>query len=125
MTDERDQAIDRFYGEVGQLVQAARTQAGLSQTDLGDRIGLTRSSIANLEAGRQRIRLHILALIADALRMKLSELITDTPLGIKSSELSQVDEFLSGSPDSARRFVEGVISQLDNVDNETNKEGEQ
>jgi transcriptional regulator with XRE-family HTH domain len=107
---ERDEAIDRLYRGVGDLVQAARAKAGLSQAELGDRIGFTRSSIANLEAGRQRIRLHILALIADALHIETAELIPRASLGI-AKDLSQVD--LTGHDDITRRFVENAISQLD------------
>jgi transcriptional regulator with XRE-family HTH domain len=106
---ERDEAIDRFYRDVGNLVQAARDQAGLSQTELADRIGFTRSSVANLEAGRQRIRLHILALIADALRVNTDELVPKARLGI-AKDFSQVD--LTGHEASTRRFVESAISQI-------------
>lgn len=45
--------MTRFTSEYGQRLNAARTAAGLSQTDFGNKIGLTRSSIANVEAGRQ------------------------------------------------------------------------
>lgn len=39
----------------------------MTQQELATAIGLTRTSIANLEAGRQRIPLHILYAIAEAL----------------------------------------------------------
>jgi transcriptional regulator with XRE-family HTH domain len=113
MSLARDEAIDRFYGEVGGLVQAARTKRGLSQAELGTKVELTRSSIANLEAGRQRIRLHLLALIADALHINLSDLLPDHPLGLESDDLVEVEKLIDPkTPDNTRRFVESVVSQL-------------
>jgi transcriptional regulator with XRE-family HTH domain len=37
----------------GERVREARTAAGVKQDALADRLGLTRSSVANIEAGRQ------------------------------------------------------------------------
>jgi transcriptional regulator with XRE-family HTH domain len=113
MSLARDEAINRFYGEVGGLVQAARTKRGFSQVELGAKVELTRSSIANLEAGRQRIRLHILALIADVLRVNLSDLLPDHPLGLEGDGLAEVEKIIDPkTPDNTRRFVESVVSQL-------------
>lgn len=38
----------------GSRLKACRRAAGLSQTEFGEKVGMTRSSIANIEAGRQR-----------------------------------------------------------------------
>ncbi|MEO3780888.1 helix-turn-helix transcriptional regulator [Micromonospora sp. B11E3] len=59
--------IKDIYDELGQRVRNARTRAGVTQGQLAQRIGLTRSSVANLEAGRQKIMLHVLLGIAEAL----------------------------------------------------------
>lgn len=45
--------MSRFTSEYGQRVNAARTTAGVTQTELGERLGMSRSSVANIEAGRQ------------------------------------------------------------------------
>lgn len=45
--------MTRFTAEYGQRVRSARAAAGLTQTELGERLNLTRSSVANVEAGRQ------------------------------------------------------------------------
>jgi transcriptional regulator with XRE-family HTH domain len=41
----------------GVRLQVIRTALGLSQQDLADKVGLTRTSITNIEAGKQRILL--------------------------------------------------------------------
>ena len=47
-----------FYKAVGQLVRAARDKAGLTQNALASRLGLTRTSVTNIEKGRQKVLLH-------------------------------------------------------------------
>ena len=61
MTD-RDEY--RFYRTVGELIQASRKEAGLTQADLAAVIGHSRVSIANIEAGKQRCELWDLARMA-------------------------------------------------------------
>lgn len=50
MTEPKELA---WYVELGRAIREARTAAGITQTGLARTIGLTRSSIANIEAGRQ------------------------------------------------------------------------
>lgn len=45
--------MTRYTSEYGHRVNTARVAAELTQTQLGELLGLTRSSIANIEAGRQ------------------------------------------------------------------------
>ena len=58
-----------FYEEFGRTLRDARQRPGseLSQDKLAKRVGLSRTSITNIERGRQQIPLHMLYLLADAL----------------------------------------------------------
>lgn len=56
-----------IYKFFGQRVLAERTALGLSQDDLARRVDLSRASIANIEAGRQRVLLHQVLALAHAL----------------------------------------------------------
>jgi transcriptional regulator with XRE-family HTH domain len=67
--------VPRFYQEFGSRLREQREAAGLSQQQLAVAIGLTRSSIANIEAGRQRVALHHFARFADALRVTPTSLL--------------------------------------------------
>lgn len=42
-----------LLAELGSRIRAARLACGLSQAELASKIGMTRSSVANLESGRQ------------------------------------------------------------------------
>lgn len=58
---------DLIYLSIGRNVRRERLRLQWSQDQLAERIGLLRTSIANIEAGKQRVPLHTLCLIADAL----------------------------------------------------------
>lgn len=58
--------MERFYKEFGRLLRAARDQAQLSQQDVAKRVGLNRTSITNIELGRQQVSLHMLFSLASA-----------------------------------------------------------
>ncbi|MGI9628384.1 MAG: helix-turn-helix domain-containing protein [Longimicrobiales bacterium] len=62
-----------LYKLIGERVRTRR--AGLTQTDLAKRVGLGRTSITNLESGTQRMPLHYLVRIAEALDCDVCELV--------------------------------------------------
>jgi transcriptional regulator with XRE-family HTH domain len=62
-----DQAL--FYAEVGRRVRQARERVGLTQEDLAARVSLSRTSVTNIEKGRQKLLLHTLYGLAAALQV--------------------------------------------------------
>ncbi|WP_328748622.1 helix-turn-helix domain-containing protein [Streptomyces sp. NBC_00285] len=112
MPQSDDPKIDRFYMAVGERVRAARAAARMTQATLAARLGLTRSSVANLEAGRQRIPLHVFAMVADILDVDPGKLLPDGLMAAKVPELSDLDEQLAVVEDSSRDFVESALAQL-------------
>lgn len=68
-----------LYAALGARIRQAREARGLSQTALGKRLGLNRTSVCNIEAGRQRPMLHTLIAAAQALGVELADLL-DGPI---------------------------------------------
>jgi transcriptional regulator with XRE-family HTH domain len=68
-------APDKALVVLGGRVRAYREAAGITQQVLADKIGYTRSSVANLEAGRQDISVSRLASLADALKVSPADLL--------------------------------------------------
>lgn len=60
---------------LGAAIHDIRTAAGLTQDVVADKIGCTRSSIANIEAGRQDTTITRLADIADLLGVSPADLL--------------------------------------------------
>ena len=67
----------RLYRVVGNRIREERNAGGMSQRDLARKVGLTRTSIANIEAGRQRFLLHTLSEFAVALNVAEIDLVLD------------------------------------------------
>ncbi|WEK04597.1 MAG: helix-turn-helix transcriptional regulator [Candidatus Devosia phytovorans] len=56
-----------LYIALGRKVAASRKRLGLTQADLAAQISLTRASVANIETGRQRVMLHDVFALVEAL----------------------------------------------------------
>lgn len=65
---------DEFNKRFGQLLAKRRKLARVSQEKLAELLGLTRTSVTNIERGRQPIQLHTLYAIADALGIEPTDL---------------------------------------------------
>ncbi|MBI3271441.1 MAG: helix-turn-helix transcriptional regulator [Planctomycetes bacterium] len=94
-----------FCKEVGLRIRQARSRANLTQEDLGDAVKLTRTSITNIERGRQRLLVLTLAKIAEALRVAPSTLIPDNPV---RSDV-HLNRALKDRSPSERKFIEDTI----------------
>lgn len=92
--EEMPAAPSSIYSRIGQLIRAARREAGLTQDQVAERLGLTRTSITNIESGRQRFQVHVLFLLAEALGV--------TPIA-----------FLPASPDEHPEQPEVVRERLE------------
>ena len=64
-----------LYRAVGLRVRERRAALGLTQDALAEVVGTSRSSIANLERGRQYVPLHGLLAVAQALNVDLADLL--------------------------------------------------
>ena len=59
-----------LYRRLGRAVAERRRELGLTQSDIAEKLGLSRASLANLENGRQRIMVHQLFALVNALKLK-------------------------------------------------------
>lgn len=77
-----------FYRRVGELLQARRRAMKLTQAALAEASGVRRTSIANVEAGRQSIPVHMLYQLAVALGTDIASLIPPTEKTLPSNLMS-------------------------------------
>lgn len=66
-----------LYRKIGQRIRNERKALGFNQIELADEVGLTRTSIVNIEAGRQRLPIHGLYAIAEALGVSVQCLLPE------------------------------------------------
>ncbi|MEQ3552885.1 helix-turn-helix transcriptional regulator [Pseudonocardia nematodicida] len=102
----------RLYQQVGDQIRSARRARNLSQSELAQFVGMTRASIGNIEAGRQRIQLHTLAWIAFHLNADLHSLV---PLSMETDcKYGAVPEDDAVFTDArAKNFVEMAVEQAE------------
>jgi transcriptional regulator with XRE-family HTH domain len=75
-------SVDGLYREFGRRFRQVRKEANLTQEQIAERVGLTRTSVTNIERGRQHIGLHQLYLLAAAVGRQPAELLPDHDGGI-------------------------------------------
>jgi transcriptional regulator with XRE-family HTH domain len=120
-------ALDQtlLYRLLGEKVRAARLRAAppLSQDKLAKRLGVSRASVVNIEAGRQRPPLHVLWQIAEALNTELALLIPRQseyqagaePVRLDAQVVNQIEKAASGDAATRRKltdFISAAQSQL-------------
>ncbi len=64
-----------FYRQIGDSIRKYRTRRKLSQDALAQLVGLTRTSLTNIENGRQHPPLHIICDIAEQLEVDVTVLL--------------------------------------------------
>jgi transcriptional regulator with XRE-family HTH domain len=64
-----------FYKALGVKLEEARQRAKYTQEDLASAVGLSRTSITNIEKGRQPVQAHILARFAEVLNTSIVALV--------------------------------------------------
>jgi len=83
-----------FYKQIGQKIKKARTNFGLNQEELGDKVGISRVSIVNIEKGRQMPPVHIIWNMAAALGTSIENLFPEVgPITSQASLEKIVKEY--------------------------------
>lgn len=96
-------AVDAYYCEIGKNIAAARNAMGMTQTELGRAMNLSRGSIAKIETGTQRHSSHTLTQFALVLRLKHDALL---PLEYRSSKVK---------PKAESAVTKDEISDINNL----------
>jgi len=92
--------VDRFYAQLGERIRDLRRKRRLSQDALAKCVKLNRTSVTNIERGRQKVLLHTFVDFARALCVKPGLLIPD------AEPESDIPE---GLAPPAKEFVERVV----------------
>ena len=79
-----------IYKIIGSIIRRRRRRLELPQKELAAQLGISRATLANIEIGRQRILVHHLYGFAEALDMRLSELLPQASKVLSSDEWTQV-----------------------------------
>jgi transcriptional regulator with XRE-family HTH domain len=113
--------FDELYHELGRKIRQAREghSQRLSQEVLAKRLGISRASVVNIEAGRQRAPLHLVWQIAELLGTDLTVLIPSreellapaSQVELDKGMMKQIEEAANGDP-GALKILTGFVSKL-------------
>jgi transcriptional regulator with XRE-family HTH domain len=113
--------FDELYRELGRRIRQARERNGerLSQDALAKRLGISRASVVNIEAGRQRAPLHLLWQIAELFGTDLTQLIPKTEellapanqVRLDKEMMKQIEEASNGDP-GTMKVLTGLVGKL-------------
>ena len=95
----------RFYAEVGKRIRTARQARSMTQEALATLVSLTRTSITNIEKGRQKFPLHTLAELAAALHVPPSALLP----GNCDPDDAALDLALEGRPVEEQAWIRSAL----------------
>jgi len=110
------QAPDGRLVEIGKRIQSIRKRRGLTQKELGEKIGLTREAIAAYEAGRSHLMDTTLLNMAVVLRVSIGEILgferksSDPP--IINRRWAKRVAIIEGLPESVKKHI---LRTLDDV----------
>lgn len=96
----------QFYVEVGKRVRAARKARCLTQEVLASLVAVTRTSITNIEQGRQKFPMHMLAELAAALHVPAAALLPANP----SEDDAELDLALEGRSLEEQAWIRSALS---------------
>jgi DNA-binding XRE family transcriptional regulator len=113
--------VEGLYPAIGRKIRAARERSTprLSQDKLAKRLGISRASIVNIEAGRQHAPLNLLWKIAHLLNVELTMLIPqraellaiDTTVELNDKMRKQIEIEANGNP-GLKKSLSTIVGRL-------------
>jgi transcriptional regulator with XRE-family HTH domain len=101
---------------VGQNIRICRLQKGLSQGELGRRIGVTFQQVQKYEKGANRVGASRLTQIADVLGVPIPTLFDGAPTAAQHTSTEPTARFLLAKPHSLR-----LLQGFDKIDNDATR----
>ncbi len=99
MTDVQDD----FYARLGLIIRDRRRADNITQEHLADRLELSRTTMVNIEKGRQRLAVHQLVQLGNALGCEPADLLPVTTGDGLSVAGTDRDEFAARIKAKAKR----------------------
>ena len=111
---------DTLIKTLGEVLRKKRKEAGLTQAQLGEKVGKPQSYIARVERGGADVQVSVICEIVDGLEVTLTEFFGEVDgefsgIIVSRSEhrgLGDVFETIQSLPETEQVWVQGVLEQL-------------
>ena len=101
--------------EIGEKIKEFRLKRGLTQTELGEKLGIVKSAVCQVERGAEaNLTIDRVRAFADALGCSIYDLIDEKPTASEGKQTDFVEFMCAGSRITfARNRISGVIEDGD------------
>lgn len=93
-----------LYVDIGRNIKAARQISKLSQAELAEKLNLKRTSVTNIENGKQRLPLHLLYEICNLLNMDITKILPNNKNSKKEMTVSIEGKTFNITEDSLEKI---------------------
>ena len=100
--------MQSLYIEFGRLLREMRIGKKLTQLEVAEKVGLSRTSITNIELGRQQMPLHMLYLIANAVGVDPQILLPDKKFASGEAGLLTTKIESLELDDASKRWIQSI-----------------
>lgn len=84
------------YYQIGQRIRKIRKAHKLSQDELASKVGISTTHMSHIETGNTKLSLPVLVDLADALQVRVDDLLFDSPRDSVSSTSDELQQLLDG-----------------------------
>ena len=109
--------IEPIYVDLARRLREARRKRGLTQAELAEKAGMTRTALVTVERGKQRLAVHHLVALANALEMEPAMLLPK--LGDLAERVEQAMQEAGLSPE----IVAWASQATEDIDQDGNGDG--
>jgi transcriptional regulator with XRE-family HTH domain len=106
--------VEALYRAFGRGLREAREDAGLTQRQVAERVGLTRTSVTNIERGNQHVALHQLFLLAGVVGLEPADLLPNDEVALEELVPARALKDVDADPE-AREFAVRVLRKNERV----------
>lgn len=102
---------ERLYSYIGEQLRTHREKRGMTQQELADLVSLERTSITNIERGKQKLPIHVLFCVCDALGVSPSDVMPRIEQVAERPQLQLVSigNFSDSVPAGIARLMYGEV----------------
>ncbi len=120
-----NKALDQVLVVIGERIKAARLKNQLTQSELAEKVGCSKSWVFLTEDGQQNVKINSLYRVAVALGISIQSLLPPPPRASEAGNPSDVDDLataamtdLNGTIDQLNttiRNLYGAVSKMDQI----------
>ncbi len=101
-----------IYKDIGSRLRKERTRLGWTQDEMGERAGLHPAYIGQIERGSKKISIETLRKLAQALSLRMGDLLNETPGPLPEDWESKIGGLLRENSPDDRELIYNTLRQL-------------